>query len=103
MTANKKILENSIESSQSVLKGKFNSFLFTPIKMGFFSFSILFSILLFVKLLNYLAAPESIFVINIYDVMISVIGFGLGFLLELTLQIRKRQNNSLDWFSFFYA
>lgn len=96
MNANKKILENSLDSSQSILKSKINSFLLTPIKMGFFSFSILFSIILFVKLLNYFAAPESIFVISIYDVMISVIGFGLGFLLELTLQIRKRQNNSFD-------
>jgi hypothetical protein len=29
--------------------------------------------------------------------MIAVIGFGLGFLLELTLQIRKRQNYLSDW------
>jgi hypothetical protein len=64
--------------------------------MGFLSFAILFSIILFVKLINYVAASESIFVITIYDVMIAVIGFGLGFLLELTLQIRKRQNYLSD-------
>ncbi|MCP5063940.1 MAG: hypothetical protein GY936_15950 [Ignavibacteriae bacterium] len=96
MAANKKIFENSIDPSRSIYKSKFISYLLNPIKMGFFSFSILFSIILFVKLLNYFAAPESIFVINIYDVMISVIGFGLGFLLELTLQIRRKQNNSFD-------
>lgn len=96
MNANKKIFENSLESSQSVLKSRFNSYLLTPIKMGFLSFSILFSIILFVKLINYLAATETIFVISIYDIMISIIGFALGFLLELTLQIRKRQNNSIE-------
>jgi len=96
LTANKKIFENSIESTQVVGKSKIKSFLLIPIKMGFLSFSILFSIIIFVKLINYLATTESIFVISIYDIMISIIGFGLGFLLELSLQIRKRQQNSID-------
>ncbi|MEE9430294.1 MAG: hypothetical protein V3V16_04590 [Melioribacteraceae bacterium] len=92
MTANKKIFENSIESSQSISKSKFKSFFLLPTRMGFLSFAILFSIIVFVKLINYVGATDSIFVIGIYDIMISIIGFGLGFLLELSLQIRKRNN-----------
>jgi ABC-type protease/lipase transport system fused ATPase/permease subunit len=90
LTRNKDFLKESINSIEDITKNRVKSFLIEPFKMGFLYFAILFSIILFVKLVNYLATEGSFFILNIYDVMISVIGFSLGYILEFTLQLRKR-------------
>ena len=91
MVAKKKnIFNESIDSIEDISKSRIKSFLIEPLKMGFLYFAILFSIILFVKLVNYLATEDSFFILNIYDVLISVIGFMLGYVLEFALQLRKR-------------
>ncbi len=90
MTTNKESFEESVNSIEETTKSKINSFLVKPIKMGFLYFAILFSIILFVKMVNYLSAENAFFVLNIYDVLISIVGFSLGFILEFALQLRKR-------------
>jgi len=86
----KNIFNESINSIEDVSKSRIKSFLIEPLKMGFIYFAILFSIILFVKLVNHLATEDAFFILNIYDVLISTIGFLLGFVLEFALQLRKR-------------
>ena len=91
MVAKKKNFFNeSIDSIEDISKSRIKSFLIEPLKMGFLYFAILFSIILFVKLVNYLGTEDSFFILNIYDVIISAIGFMLGYVLEFALQLRKR-------------
>ena len=91
MVAKKKnIFNDSIDSIEDISKSRIKSFLIEPLKMGFLYFAILFSIILFVKLVNYLGTEDSFFILNIYDVIISAIGFMLGYVLEFALQLRKR-------------
>ncbi len=90
MVKKKGIFNESIDSIEDITQNRIKSFLIEPLKMGFLYFAILFSIILFVKLVNHLATEDSFFVLNIYDVLISVIGFMLGYVLEFSLQLRKK-------------
>ncbi len=90
MTADKNLFDESVTSSKKTVERKIKLFFLEPLKTGFYSFAIFFSIILFVKLVNYLLSENAFFLLNIYDVMISVIGFSLGFILEFVLQLRKR-------------
>ena len=90
LTSKKNFFEESVNSIEEITKSRIKSFLIEPLKMGFLYFAILFSIILFVKLVNYLATEGAFFILNIYDVMISVIGFSLGYILEFSIQLRKR-------------
>ena len=64
-------------------------FLLKPIFIGLFTFSIFFTTILTTKLLAYLFNEHIIFSLNIYDVIFAFIGFGVGFIFELAINLRK--------------
>jgi uncharacterized protein YacL len=75
--------------SNSRLLNRFKLFALRPIIIGLFAFSIFFTTILVTKVVTYLLVENSIFNLNIYDVLFSSIGFVLGFLIEFLLQIRR--------------
>jgi len=89
MKENKDLFEFESEHSKAGLRNRFNIFFIRPFKIGALVFSIFFSVILFTKLITYLTSIVLTFNLNIYDVLFSLIGFGVGFLIEFSLQIRK--------------
>ena len=79
---------NAVESEKQLLN-RFKSFFLKPIFVGLFVFSIFFTTILATKDATYLLAESSYFNLNIYDVLFAMVGFGVGFLVEFLLQIRR--------------
>lgn len=65
-------------------------FVLKPIIIGLFTFSIFFTTILVTKIITYLVNEFVIFSLNIYDVMFALIGFGIGFLFELAMNVRRK-------------
>lgn len=78
-----------IDESESKLLNRFKTFALTPFFWGTFVFAIFFSVILLTKLFSYFLSDNALFTLNIYDMLFSLIGFGVGFLIEFTIQIRK--------------
>lgn len=89
MKENKDLFEFESDDSKTELRNRFNIFFIRPIKIGVLVFSIFFSIILFTKLVVYFASSLLTLNLNIYDILFSLIGFGIGFIIEFSLQIRK--------------
>ncbi len=89
MGTDNKVLSNTINLIVNNYKIK-TIFFRVTLKTGILSFGILFSIILFVKLSNFLLVKDSLFILTKEDVLISTIGFLLGSLLEITLYFRKK-------------
>lgn len=83
-------LDYSANESKPLLIKRVKIFVVRPILIGLFTFSIFFSTILVTKVTTYLFTPNSIFHLNIYDVLFALIGFAVGFLIEFLLQIRRR-------------
>jgi uncharacterized protein YacL len=81
-------LDYEASESNSRLLVRFKLFALRPIIIGLFAFSIFFTTILVTKVTTYLLVENSIFNLNIHDVLFSLIGFALGFLIEFLLQIR---------------
>ncbi len=81
--------EIDLEESKSHLLNRFRLFVLKPTFIGLFTFSLLFTTILFTKIATYIFADGAIFTLNIYDVMFALIGFGVGFIIEFLLQIRR--------------
>jgi len=79
---------NVNESKIRLLK-RFKLFVIKPTLIGLFIFSIFFSIILVTKVATYFVIQSSFFSLSIYDVLFAFIGFGVGFLVEFLLQIRR--------------
>lgn len=71
------------------LKGRFKSFFIRPIFMGVFFFAIFFTVILVTKLSTFFLGSTTLFGFNIYDILFSMIGFGIGFLTEFIRQIKR--------------
>lgn len=76
-----------IESNRK-LYNRFKLFVLKPLLIGLFTFAIFFTTILITKTTTYLFS-DSLFNLNIYDVLFALLGFLLGFLLEFLLQVRK--------------
>ncbi len=79
---------DSSESDYLLLK-RFKLFVLRPVFIGLFTFSIFFTTILLTKVATYLFAENSVFSLNIYDVLFALIGFAVGFVIEFLLQIRR--------------
>lgn len=77
-----------IESNAQIIN-RFKLFVLKPIFIGLFTFSIFFTTILITKILMYAFNEHAVFNLNIYDIFFSLIGFGLGFLIEFILRMRK--------------
>ena len=74
--------ENVVESkSQFFISLK--KYLIFPIKAGFYGFALVFSIILFLKLLSFLFGINEVFKLDLMDVMLSSVGFFLMFLIYI--------------------
>jgi len=74
--------ENVVESkSQFFISLK--KYLIFPIKAGFYGFALVFSIILFLKLLSFLFGINEVFTLDLMDVMLSSVGFFLMFLIYI--------------------
>lgn len=88
-----KEIRNSLDydssESRPLLLKRFKMFVIKPLLIGLFAFSIFFTTILVTKVTTYLLAENSVFNLNIYDVLFALIGFAVGFLIEFLLQIRR--------------
>jgi hypothetical protein len=64
----------------------------SPLKSGLMGFSFFFSILMFTKLFGYVFKLNLTFDVDIKDVVISTLGFGLLFLYKLMENFKKERN-----------
>ena len=85
----KTTFDYEISESDNKLYNRFRTFAVTPVFWGIFIFAIFFSVILLTKLFTFFISESSIFNLNIYDILFSLIGFGFGFLIEFALQLRK--------------
>ena len=76
------------ESNIQVIN-RFKLFFLKPIFIGLFTFAIFFTTILITKILTYLLSEHVLFSLNMYDVLFALIGFGVGFIFEFALNIRK--------------
>jgi hypothetical protein len=82
-------LEIDLEESKSQLINRFRLFVLKPTFIGLFTFSLFFTTILLTKVATFFFADSAIFSLNIYDVLFALIGFGVGFVVEFLLQIRR--------------
>lgn len=72
--------ENILENKSRFFIG-LKKYLIFPIKAGFYGFALVFSIILFLKLLSFLFGINEAFNLDLMDVMLSSVGFFLMFLI----------------------
>lgn len=89
MSKLKSTFDYELKTNDSKLLHRFMNFAVTPFYWGMFVFAIFFSVILITKLIFYFLSEKSIFSLNIYDVLFSLIGFGFGFIIEFTIKMRK--------------
>ena len=77
-----------IESNSQIIN-RFKMFILKPIFVGLFTFSIFFTTILVTKILMYSFNEHAVFNLNVYDILFALIGFGLGFIVEFILMVRK--------------
>jgi hypothetical protein len=78
-----------IDESNSHLFNRLKLFVLKPIYIGLFTFSLFFTTILITKIATYFIIEASVFTLNIYDILFALIGFGVGFLVEFLLQIKR--------------
>jgi len=74
--------ENVVESKSQFLIS-LKKYLIFPIEAGFYGFALVFSIILFLKLLSFLFGINEVFTLDLMDVMLSSVGFFLMFLIYI--------------------
>jgi hypothetical protein len=75
--------DEDIDESKSQFFIGLKKYLIFPIKAGFYGFSLVFSIILFLKLLTFLFGINEVFNLDLMDVMLSSVGFVLMFLIYI--------------------
>ncbi len=70
---------------------KINAFVWRPVKSGLAGFAIFFTTLLVAKYLAYLLGAQTIFEVDINDVYLCLIGFGLYFLIRILENFKDKK------------
>ncbi len=81
-------LELENVSKRSTLK-KIKSIVIRPIFIGTIIFAILFTIVMLTKLVTFLFSSNALFNLNLYDITFAMIGFCIGFSIDLLLKLRN--------------
>lgn len=74
--------ENIIENKSQFLSG-LKKYIIFPIKAGLYGFTLVFTVILSVKLLSFLLGINEIFSLDLMDVMLSSVGFFFMFLIYI--------------------
>ncbi len=74
--------ENIIETKSQFLSG-LKKYIIFPIKAGLYGFTLVFTVILLVKLLSFLLGINEIFSLDLMDVMLSSVGFFFMFLIYI--------------------
>lgn len=74
--------ENAIENKSEFLSG-LKKYLIFPIKAGLYGFTLVFTVILVVKLLSFLLGINEIFSLDLMDVILSSVGFFFMFLIYI--------------------
>lgn len=83
---------NSLVLERKKGKSKFNCYLVKPLCAGILGFSLFLSIIILVKFLSYSLGYQKIFTVDIYDVILSGLGFVLAFLIRFIDNFKKSIN-----------
>jgi len=84
---------NKQESRIKSVNGNLISmYVFNPIKSGLFGFAAFFSILLVTKLMSFWIGTYDEFIVDIDDVLLSVIGFILVFLIKFLENFKQNED-----------
>lgn len=78
-----------LKKKNSDFRIKFFNFFIGPVKYGIAGFSLLFSVLIILKLLFYLPGYNNFFEVNVMDVKLSMIGFGVVSFVKFIENFRK--------------
>lgn len=73
--------DENVDESKSQFFISLKKYLIFPLKAGFYGFALVFSIILFLKLLSFLFGINEAFNLDLMDVMLSSVGFFLMFLI----------------------
>ncbi len=65
---------------------------FTLIKLGLYGFIVFFSVLVLAKLFNWVIFKESEFVIELGDILLSMLGFIYVIFIQLVKEIKKGED-----------
>lgn len=76
------VKKETVENKENNVKRGAKSYVFIPLKSGIFGFATFFTILVITKLISYAIGTAEYFLIDVYDVLLSGIGFILGFLIR---------------------
>jgi hypothetical protein len=78
-----KMESDKIVESKSQLAMGLRKYIILPIKAGFYGFTLVFSVILFVKLLSFLLGINDVFNLDLMDVILAFVGFFFMFLIYL--------------------
>jgi hypothetical protein len=84
---------SSIKYRRIYAKGILNNYVLSPIKSGLLGFAAFFCILLSTKVVSYIIGSYTVFTIDIDDILLSIIGFILVFLIKFLENFRVKQSN----------
>ena len=87
------VTQNRDQSGVSSLFLQLVTFVFEPIKTGFYGFSAFFIVLIITKGFSFLLGITELYSIGMEDVMFSLLGFILFFLLKLLENIKEKKSN----------
>lgn len=88
----KDIAYREAESASTKKNSLLMNYVINPIKSGIFGFSAFFSILLVTKLFSYWIGTYDEFAIDLDDVLLSVIGFILVFLIKFLENFKQEES-----------
>ena len=74
--------DKMVESKSQLVMG-LRKYIILPIKAGFYGFTLVFSVILFVKLLSFLLGINDVFNLDLMDVILAFVGFFFMFLIYL--------------------
>ncbi|HPN38777.1 MAG TPA: hypothetical protein PL041_10255, partial [Melioribacteraceae bacterium] len=73
-------------------RSMFKCFMFQPVCSGIMGFTLFLSIIILVKFLSHSLGFQPVFGVDIYDVVLSALGFVLAFLIRFIDNFKKNAN-----------
>lgn len=70
------------------------NYLINPLKTGIIGFSLFFTIILFVKMINVVFFKGSFLLIEKEDIFLSLLGFGIAFVLTIANNLSRKKDFS---------
>ncbi len=84
------VSKKQVAKKEKALNELISKFVFSPLKAGIGGFAAFFTILILTKLFAYLMGIQNIFEVDVYDLLLSTIGFILSFLIRFLENFKEK-------------